>query len=100
MADPSPRVDLDPPEICAVIESSRPLRSAYRVAGPGIVFAKRVVRRLLAWYVAPIAVDQTRFNLSLLRDLRALERRLDTLERASKSEPDGEAPPGWASVDR
>ena len=67
--------DDDAPEALAVVESARPLRST-RLGGRGIVFGKRAVRRLLAWYVAPIATDQTRFNLAVLRDLRALEARL------------------------
>jgi hypothetical protein len=70
----------DAPEPLAVIEASRPLRSHHPIVGPAIVFAKRVVRRLLTWYVSPIADDQTRFNLALLREFRALERHVGRVE--------------------
>jgi hypothetical protein len=70
----------EPPEALAVVESSRALRSERLVVGPAVVFGKRVMRRLLAWYVSPIAEDQTRFNLSLLREVRAIERRLARVE--------------------
>jgi hypothetical protein len=72
--------DDDAPEELAVIDAVRPIRSDRSLIGPTIVFAKRVVRRLLAWYVQPIAADQTSFNLSLLRDLRNIERRLARVE--------------------
>jgi hypothetical protein len=58
------------PEALAVIVSAGPLTGS-----PPTRFAKRVLRRLLAWYVHPIAVAQTRFNEAVLRDLRRLERR-------------------------
>ncbi len=76
-----PGAEEEPPETSALIESARPLRSAVPGVAPVVVFAKRVVRRLLAWYVAPIAVDQTRFNLAILGDLRALEDRVAALEQ-------------------
>jgi len=56
--------------------------------GGVIVFGKRVVRRLLAWYVAAIAQDQTRFNLAILRELRALEQRVARLEERAASSPE------------
>jgi hypothetical protein len=59
------------------------------------VFCKRVVRRLLSWYVAPIAQDQTRFNLAILREVRDLEERVARIEgskAAAGPEPDTEAP--------
>lgn len=72
--------DDEPPEALALIDSSRPLRSERPGVGGAVVFAKRAMRRLLAWYVNPIAEDQTRFNLSLLRDVRSIERRLARVE--------------------
>jgi len=78
-----PDEGLEPPEVRVLVESARPLRSTRPVVGGAIVFGKRVVRRLLAWYVAPIAQDQTRFNLAILRELRALERRVARLEEPS-----------------
>jgi hypothetical protein len=71
----------EPPEALAIVESSRPLRSTRPVVGPAVVFGKRALRRLLSWYVHPTVHDQNRFNLALLRDLRALEARLERLER-------------------
>jgi hypothetical protein len=83
-----PDEGLEPPEVRVLIESARPLQSARPVVGGAIVFGKRVVRRLLAWYVAPIAQDQTRFNLAILRELRALDERVARLEGSSPAEPE------------
>jgi hypothetical protein len=71
----------EPPEALAIVESSRPLRSNRPVVGPVVVLGKRVARRLMSWYVHPAVHDQNRFNLSLLRELRSLEARLERLER-------------------
>src|SRR5487761_1598875 len=75
-----PDEGMEPPEVSVLVESARPLRSTRRLVGPAIVLGKRAVRRMLAWYVAPIARDQTRFNLAILRELRALERRVEALD--------------------
>jgi hypothetical protein len=83
-----PDEGLEPPEVRVLVESARPLRSDRPVVGGTIVFGKRVVRRLLAWYVAPIAQDQTRFNLAILRELRALEERVARLEERRPPEPE------------
>ena len=88
----------EPPEASVLIESARPLRSTWPLVGGAIVFGERVVRRLLAWYVAPIAADQTRFNVAILRELRAVERRLARVETPwghGPGEPDAEA---WARL--
>lgn len=71
----------EPPEAVAYIAASRPLASDRPGIGPITVFTKRVVRRLLAWYVAPIADDQTRYNIASIRLLRHLEQRLVALEQ-------------------
>ena|SRR5487761_190885 len=89
-----PDEGMEPPEVSVLVESARPLRSTRRLVGPAIVFGKRAVRRLLAWYVAPIARDQTRFNLAILRELRGLERRLEALERSPTLRPDQPEPEG------
>ncbi len=68
------------PEAVAYVASSRPLASERPGIGPLTVFTKRVVRRLLAWYVAPIAEDQTRYNIASIRLLRSLEQRLIEIE--------------------
>jgi hypothetical protein len=78
----------EPPEALAIVESSRPLRSTRPVVGPAVVFGKRVLRRLLSWYVHPAVHDQNRFNLALLHDLRALEARLERLERQAGRDGD------------
>jgi hypothetical protein len=83
---------LEAPEASALVESARPLRSGRPVVGGVTVLAKRVTRRLLSWYVAPIARDQTRFNLAVLRELRSLERRVARLEASSPARPDAEGP--------
>jgi hypothetical protein len=83
-----PDEGLEPPEVSVLIQSSRWLRSDRPVVGGTIVFGKRVIRRLLAWYVAPIAVDQTRFNLAILRELRDLEERVARFEGLAASTPD------------
>ena len=94
-----PDEGLEPAEASAVVESARPLRSTRPVVGAVTIFGKRVVRRLLSWYVAPIARDQTRFNLAILRELRALEERVGRLEGSAASapedtEPESPRPPG------
>jgi hypothetical protein len=83
-----PDEGLEPPEVSVLIQSSRWLRSDRPVGGGAIVFGKRVIRRLLAWYVAPIALDQTRFNLAILRELRALEERVARFEGSPAPTPD------------
>ena len=82
-AEFSPEEGAEPPETLALIQSARPLHSTKPVLGPAIVAAKKVVRRLLSWYVHPIAHDQTRFNDAIVRDLRGVERRLARLETVS-----------------
>jgi hypothetical protein len=90
-----PDEGLEPPEAHVVVESARPLRSTRPVVGAVTVFCKRVQRRLLSWYVAPIAQDQNRFNLAILRELRAIEQRVARLEGSPApppDEPDTESP--------
>src|SRR5205807_7536701 len=53
--------------------------SAEREAGGGLKgFAKRVLRKLMRWYVEPLAADQRVFNDSVLKLLDALSERADT----------------------
>ena len=56
----------------ADISIELPSGSDRPVVGPAIRFAKRLVRRGLRWYVAPIMEQQTRFNHSLLDMLERL----------------------------
>ena len=67
------------PEALAHIPSARPL-SGRGPLGPVRVALQRVTRRLLAWYVHPITVDQSRFNDAITGEVRRLERRLARVE--------------------
>jgi len=75
------------PEALAYLPSARPIIPRRRwdvVLSP----AKRVIRRLLSWYIHPITVDQSRFNAAITRELRALERRIRAMETDSRSGTD------------
>jgi len=61
------------------------------VQGYLVVPVKRVLRKLMRWYVEPVAAQQRSFNLAVLTvvdelaervdsDVRRLERRLESLE--------------------
>lgn len=50
----------------ANIQVELPSGSDRLIVGPAVRFAKRIVRRGLRWYVAPIMLQQSRFNHSLL----------------------------------
>jgi len=67
------------PESLAHIPSAREL-SGRGPLGPVKVTLQRAVRRLLAWYVHPITVDQSRFNDAITGEVRRLERRLARVE--------------------
>jgi SAM-dependent methyltransferase len=57
--------------------------TAEREAGGGPKgFAKRVLRKLMRWYVEPLAADQRVFNDSLLKLVDALSERADTAAAA------------------
>jgi hypothetical protein len=65
----------------ALIEpDEREVRSTRRLGAP-VTWLKRGLLRLLAQYHAQLLADQTRFNVHLLGHLRALERRVQELER-------------------
>lgn len=57
------------------------VRSIRRYGAP-ITALKRVLLRLLAQYHALLTTEQARFNVVLLGEVRALERRVGELERA------------------
>ncbi|HEV7677185.1 MAG TPA: hypothetical protein VGQ42_01295 [Candidatus Dormibacteraeota bacterium] len=69
-------------EELAHIETVRPLLSTRRGLGSAVVFAKKALRRAMAWYVRPIAEDQSRFNFTLLHELRELRERVERLDSA------------------
>jgi hypothetical protein len=67
------------PEALAHVPSGRALH-ADGLMGALTIPAKRIVRRMLAWYIHPITADQSRFNASITAELRSLERRVEKLE--------------------
>jgi hypothetical protein len=78
----------------------RPTRRG-RVRGYLFVPVKRVLRKLMRWYVEPVAAHQRTFNLSVLNlvdelserteaDVGRLERRLEALEQ--RLAPDQDKP--------
>ena len=83
----------------ADIDIEFPSGSARPVIGPTVLLAKRLVRRSLRWYIAPIIKEQSRFNHQVLdlveglrwqqermrSDLDDLKERLDRLD--SQTEP-------------
>jgi len=81
-----------PLDALAHIETVRPLESARPFAGKIAVFAKRVVRRLVAWYVRPLAEDQSRFNFAVLRELQKIERNMARLDTPWRRPPGAPAP--------
>jgi len=78
-------------EEMAHIETVRPLVSTRSRLAPAALFAKKVLRRAVAWYVKPIAEDQSRFNFALLHEVRSLRERVDRLDSAW-SRPAGSPP--------
>ena len=84
----------DQPEELALISSAHPLQASGPLRALNITI-KRVVRRLLAWYVHPITVDQSRFNEAIIREVRRLEHRLQVLEsgQAAGAGASDEPPP-------
>jgi hypothetical protein len=65
----------------AVIDPDlRSVRSLRRFGAP-LTAVKRGLLRLLAQYHAELTAQQSRFNVKLVDELRALERRVEALER-------------------
>jgi hypothetical protein len=83
-------------EELAHIETVRPMVSSRSRLAPAAVFAKKVLRRAMAWYVRPLAEDQSRFNYALLHEVRTLGDRVDRLDSAWVRPPG--APPREAGV--
>jgi ubiquinone biosynthesis protein UbiJ len=89
------------------VTAERPFEQAPTRGGrvQALVFVpvKRVLRKLMRWYVEPLAAQQRSFNLAILNlvdeladrveaDVSRLERRLESLER--RLAPDGDEPGG------
>jgi hypothetical protein len=63
------------------VSAHLPLQSTLPVIGPLIVFAQRVLRLGLRWYINPIVEQQNAFNDSVVRALTELEMRQSALDR-------------------
>ena len=77
---PERPVGRDRPSALAVV-AGRPLRLGRGGGGAGIGKpVKGVLRKLMRWYVEPLAYDQRTYNAALLRLVDDLEGRIDELE--------------------
>jgi hypothetical protein len=76
-----------PIEALAHLETVRPVVSARTRLAPAAIFVKKLIRRSVAWYVRPLAEDQTRFNFAVARRIYQLESRLEELERRTGVTP-------------
>ncbi|HVM68484.1 MAG TPA: hypothetical protein VM204_01440, partial [Gaiellaceae bacterium] len=63
------------------VSADRGLRLRPGVRGGLGTPAKAVLRKLMRWYVEPLAYDQRSFNAAVLRLLDDLEERVSALER-------------------
>jgi hypothetical protein len=64
------------------VSADRSLRLRPGVRGGIGTPVKAVLRKLMRWYVEPLAYDQRSFNAAVLRLLDELEERVEALERA------------------
>jgi hypothetical protein len=78
----------------ADIEIELPSGSDRPVIGPAIRFGKRLVRRGLRWYVAPIMAQQSRFNHSLLDVVERLRLENERLRNELESRAHGRSEDG------
>jgi 2-polyprenyl-3-methyl-5-hydroxy-6-metoxy-1,4-benzoquinol methylase len=65
--------------------------------GAAAYLVKRVLRKLMRWYVEPFAASQREFNFAAQTRLVELEERLTRLERSRRATP--QAPPPVASLE-
>ncbi len=65
----------------ASVSAHLPLQSTLPYIGGLIVFAQRVIRLGLRWYINPIVEQQNAFNDSVVRALTELEMRQSALNR-------------------
>jgi hypothetical protein len=63
------------------VSADRPLRLRPGVRGGLGTPVKAVLRKMMRWYVEPLAYDQRSFNAAALRLVDDLERRVVSLER-------------------
>ena len=69
------------------VSADRPLQLRPGLSGKLANPVKAVLRRLMRWYVEPLAYDQRSFNASALRLIDDLEGRMAVLEAELKSRP-------------
>jgi hypothetical protein len=67
------------------VSADRPLRLRPGVRGGLGTPVKAVLRKLMRWYVEPLAYDQRSFNAATLRLIDDLEERVAQLEREAPS---------------
>jgi 2-polyprenyl-3-methyl-5-hydroxy-6-metoxy-1,4-benzoquinol methylase len=60
--------------------------------GAAVYLVKSMLRKLMRWYVEPLAASQREFNLAAQTRLVELEERLMRLERARRAEPHAPTP--------
>ena len=70
------------------VSADRALRLRPGVRGGLATPVKAVLRKLMRWYVEPLAYDQRSFNAAVLRLLDDLEERLQRLEREAAERPE------------
>lgn len=74
------------------VSADRPLRLRPGFRGGLGTPVKAVLRKLMRWYVEPLAYDQRSFNASVLRLLDDLEERVSALE--AERRPEGSSAQG------
>jgi hypothetical protein len=94
---PIPNAEYDLEEV-AILDVNRAPVSSRRAFGGIAVLLKRAVRRAIGWYVAPIAIDQSVYNLAVAGKLKRLEERIAHLERSRQRR--AESPPPEAGPRR
>jgi len=59
----------------AHINIFEPITSHRKILGPGIVFFRRVIRKLIRWHIISITSQQMRFNYAVIRTLEEMNNR-------------------------
>ena len=77
------------------VTAERVIERQAGLRGGAVYQVKSVLRKLMRWYVEPLAAGQRAFNLAAQTRLVELDERLTRLERARKAAP--QAPPSAAS---
>ena len=58
----------------------RPIKSHRKILGKSIVFCKRIIRKVLKWYVEPVCNQQTDFNRATAEVSHSIEQHIVDLE--------------------